>query len=88
MFPHPQPLFLHLHHIVFLILWVVDFLQLEEGSEQMLAATRIMCVHHCCQVKNFSKRVLELRNKDQTVGFSKGLSSIFDIQSVEFEEVS
>lgn len=43
MLPHPQPFFLHLHHIVLLILWVVDLFQLEEGSEQMLG-------YHSCQV--------------------------------------
>lgn len=44
MLPHPQPFFLHLHHIIFLILWVVDFLQLEEGNEQMLAATEMLLI--------------------------------------------
>lgn len=37
MLPHPQPFFLHLHHVIFLILWVVDLLQLEEGNEQIVS---------------------------------------------------
>lgn len=44
MLPHPQPFFLHLHHIIFLVLWVVDLLQLEEGNKQMLAATLTLCI--------------------------------------------
>lgn len=44
MLPHPQPFFLHLQHIIFLILWVVDLLQLEEGNKQMLAATLMLCI--------------------------------------------
>lgn len=46
MLPHPQPFFLHLHHIIFLVLWVVDLFQLVEGGEQMLG-------FHSCQVLNF-----------------------------------
>lgn len=51
MLPHPQPFFLHLHHIVFLILWVVDFLQLQEGDEQMLAAALMLriCLLSACK---------------------------------------
>lgn len=46
MLPHPQSFFLHLHHIILLILWVVDFLQLTKGNQQMLK---------CYQVKTFTK---------------------------------
>lgn len=38
---HPQPLFLHLHHVVLLVLWVVNFFQLQERNEQMFAADSV-----------------------------------------------
>ena len=33
MLPHSQPLFLHFHHIILLVFWVIDLLQLKDGKE-------------------------------------------------------
>lgn len=53
MLPHPQPLFLHLHHIVFLVLRVVDLLQLEEGNKQMLRCRRDAVHDAAVRLKSF-----------------------------------
>lgn len=44
MLSHPQPFFLHLHHIIFLIFWVIDLFQLEEANEQMLESAEMLCL--------------------------------------------
>lgn len=64
MLPHPQPLFLHLHHVVLLVLRVVDLLQLqihthtqglsggkwqEVGETALLMAPHLLC-EECLQL--------------------------------------
>lgn len=64
--PHPQPFFLHLHHIVLLVLRVVDLLQLAEGSEQMLSCQRD--AEHIAAVS--LKKTLTFKESDKTAVFS------------------
>lgn len=56
--PHPQPLLLHLHHVVLLILRVVDLLQLHGEThtgvsggcrQQVIETALLMALHLLCE---------------------------------------